>query len=121
MTVVGDDDQVLDPDPELARDVDAGLDRDHVAGLEHVLRALAQPRRLVDLEPDAVAEPVAEVVLVAALADHRPRGLVGLLAADPGADRVEAGRLRGARRARRPRRASSPISPTAKVRVQSEQ
>ena len=96
MAVLGDHDQVLDPDPELARDVDAGLDRDHVAGLEHVLGGLAQPRRLVDLEPDPVAETVAEVVLVAAVADHRPGGLVGLLAADPGADRLEPGRLGGA-------------------------
>ena len=45
---------------------------------------LPEPRRLVDLEPDAVAEPVAEVLAVAAVADHRARGLVGLLAADPG-------------------------------------
>ncbi len=31
MAVVGDDDQVLDPDPELARQIDAGLDRHHLA------------------------------------------------------------------------------------------
>ena len=33
-----------------------------VAGRQHRLRGLRQPWRFVDLEPDAVAEPVAEVL-----------------------------------------------------------
>ncbi len=65
MAVLGDDDEVLDPHPELARQVDAGLDRHHFAGREHVLGALREPRRLVHLEADPVAEPVAEALAVA--------------------------------------------------------
>ena len=84
VAVVGDDDQVLDPDAELARQVDAGLDRHHFAGREHVLGARRDARPLVDLEADAVAEPVAEALAVAGGVD-RARG--------------------------RPRRASSPPTP----------
>ena len=43
--VVGDHDQVLDPHPELARQVDAGLDRDDFARGEDVVGALREPRR----------------------------------------------------------------------------
>ena len=62
---IRDHDEVLDPHPEPARHVNAGLDRDDVAGPEHVLGGLAEPRRLVDLQPDAVAQAVAVVVAVA--------------------------------------------------------
>ncbi len=61
--------------PKLPGHVDARLDRDDLVGLEHVVGALGQARRLVDLEPDAVTETVAEVVAVPSLADHIPRGL----------------------------------------------
>ena len=89
MAVLGDDDEVLDPDAEAAGDVDAGLDRDDVAGAEHVVGALAEARRLVDLEADAVAEAVAELVAVAAVADDRPRDLVGGGSRHAGADRLQ--------------------------------
>ena len=68
--VLGDDDQVLDPHPELAGQVDAGLDRDDFARGEHVVGALREPRPLVHLEADAVAERVAEVLAVAGVVDH---------------------------------------------------
>ena len=52
--------------PAAAGEVDARLDRDDVAGDERVRRTPAEPRRLVHVEPDAVAEPVAEVLAEAA-------------------------------------------------------
>src|SRR6201999_3655294 len=51
-TVVGDDDEVLDPDPEAAGKVDARLARDRVARRQHVVGSLRQPRVFVDLETD---------------------------------------------------------------------
>src|SRR6476619_3680919 len=66
---VVDDHEVLDPDPEAAGHVDARLDRDGVAAHEGGLGARGQARRLVDLQPDAVAEAVTELVAVAALLD----------------------------------------------------
>ena len=65
MAVLGHDDEVLDPHADGARHVDPGLDGDDVAGGERVVALLRQARGLVDLEPDAVAEPVAEVLAVA--------------------------------------------------------
>ena len=80
---VGDDDQVLDPHAELARQVDAGLDRHHFAGREHVLGALRDARLLVHLEPDAVAEPVAEALAVAGGADQLAGDRVDVLGRRP--------------------------------------
>src|SRR5438270_13457960 len=65
--VLAHDREVLDPDAAEARKVDAGLDRDHVADLEHVARLGRESRRLVDRETDAVTEAVAEARLVAPL------------------------------------------------------
>ena len=56
--------------PKLARHVDARLDGDDVAGLQRALAAGREPRRLVHLEPDAVAEPVAELLALAGRLDH---------------------------------------------------
>ena len=83
--VLGDDDEVLDPHAELARQVDARLDGDDFAGREHVVGARREARPLVDLEADAVAEPVAEVLAVAGLLDHLAGDRVDVLAVDPGA------------------------------------
>src|SRR3954462_15449318 len=60
--VLGDDDEVLEPDAAEALAVAAGRERDDVAGHQRVGGA-AEVRALVDLEPDAVPEPV-EVALV---------------------------------------------------------
>src|SRR5680860_32970 len=62
--VLGDDDEILDPHAELTGQVDARLNRHHFAGGEHVLRARREARLLVHLEPDAVAEAVAEALAV---------------------------------------------------------
>ena len=69
--MVTDNHQVFDAHPELTRQVHAGLDGDHVPGFEHRLGALPQPRLLVDLQPDAVTEPVSEVWTM-------PRGVADL-------------------------------------------
>src|SRR3954469_6775261 len=67
---VGDGDQILDADAARALDVHPRLDRHYVARLQRIAARHAQTRGLVDLEPDAVAEAVAEVLAVAGLADH---------------------------------------------------
>ena len=85
MALVGDDDQVLDPDAELARQVDARLDRHHFPRRQGVLGALREARPLVDLEPDPVAEAVAEAVAVAGGLDQLAGGGVDRLALDAGA------------------------------------
>src|SRR5262249_57514895 len=65
------DREILDPDAADAGQVDAGLDRDDVPRLEHVLGLRREPRRLVDGEADAVPEPVPELVAVPPVADAR--------------------------------------------------
>src|SRR5207247_1148279 len=87
--------EVLDPHAEAPGDVHARLDGDDGAGLERRLVALGQARLLVDLQPDAVAEAVAELVAVAGLVDDRPRHRVDLPPGAPGAHGVQA-RLLGA-------------------------
>ena len=77
---VGHDHEVLDPDADVAGHVDARLDGHDVARRELALRRLGEPRRLVDLEPDAVAEPVAEVLAVAGRVDDLARDGVDVLA-----------------------------------------
>ena len=63
--------------------VDPGLDRDDHAGGQRGLALLGQPRPLVDVEPDAVAQPVAEVLGVAGGVDDRARDGVDLAAGGP--------------------------------------
>ena len=120
--LVGHGHQVLDPHAQPARQVDARLDRHHVArhkGLV-LLGPLAQARLLVHLHAHAVAQPVAETLAVAGLLDH----LAGLARPRRGTWRRREP-LQGRRLRRRTSsytsRASSSISPLATVRVQSEQ
>ena len=91
--VLADDDQVLDPDAELPGQVDARLDGDDVAGPQLVLGARRQPRALVHLQPDAVAEPVPEALAVARRLDQLARDGVGVAAGEARAERLERGRL----------------------------
>src|ERR671937_1949291 len=56
---VGDDDEVFDPHPADAFEVDPRLDGDDVAGCERVARLARQARCLVHLYPDPVPEAVA--------------------------------------------------------------
>src|SRR5205823_12829609 len=92
-TLLGPHHEVLDPHAEAPGEVDPRLNGDDVAGLERRLVALGQARLLVNLEPDPVAEAVAELVAVAGLLDHRPRDRVDLPSSRPGAHRVQAGLL----------------------------
>ena len=62
---VGDEDEILEPDAAERRVIEAGLERDHVAGDELPARHAAQVRPLVHLEADAVAEPVEEAAVAA--------------------------------------------------------
>ena len=120
MAVLGDDHEVLDPDPELARDVDARLDRDHVARLEHVLGAscrVAAPR-------GPRARPRGRDRGRSARRGRR-RGSRRARPRPPPRRRLPAGSPRARPpvrhgRARRPRAPRRRVSPTAKVRVQSE-
>src|SRR6201995_63315 len=87
------DHQVLDPHPELAGQVDAGLDGDDITAGQHRVRALRHARRLVDLQPHAMPQAVPEVLAVARGGDDLARRRVGLAAARPGADGVQSGQL----------------------------
>src|SRR5437763_12506334 len=60
--VLGHEHQVLQADTAVALPVEAGLDRDDVAGDELLVGDEAEVRLLVHLEPDSVAEPVEEPV-----------------------------------------------------------
>src|SRR3954463_427403 len=95
---VGDDHQVLDPDPAEALEVDARLDGDDVARRERVARFARKARRLVHLEPDAVAEPMAELVAEAGGFDLVAGGSVGVHAGDAGPRSFEARQLAFERR-----------------------
>src|SRR5688500_13292252 len=64
VAAVCDRDEVLDPHPDLAGEVDPRLYRDHVPGGQLPVAARGQPRLLVDLEADPVTEAVSEVVAV---------------------------------------------------------
>src|SRR5215216_6968904 len=73
-----DDDEVLDSSPAATGHVDTGLDGDDVPGLEPRRRRAREPRRLVDVHPDAVPEAVAEVLAVAGGGDQVARDGVHL-------------------------------------------
>src|SRR6185295_17622598 len=69
--------------------------RDDIARHELASDAVAEARLLVDVEADAVARSVIEVLAVATLGDHAPRRLVHLLTVLPGADERQRCFLRG--------------------------
>src|SRR5258706_9339053 len=71
-TVSPDDRDVLDPDPEPAREVDAGLEREGHPRLEELIVAAHEIRMLVAVETDAVPETMDEEVAVPRLRDDRP-------------------------------------------------
>ena len=118
--VLGDGDDVLDPDAELSGQVDAGLDREAHARHQRLLLALDHVRRLVGGDADAVAGPVDELLAVPGLGDQPARGPVDLLAGDAGPDRVDPGLLRLRARSRGPRGSAPSARPTHTVRLVSE-
>src|SRR6476620_7381552 len=93
--VLGDGDDVLDPDPEPAGEVDAGLDGEAHARLQGLLLALDHVRRLVRRDADAVTGAMDELGAVPRLGDDRTRHPVDLLAGHAGPDGVEARLLGG--------------------------
>src|SRR6476619_6574976 len=91
--VPGDHDEILDPHPADARQVDARLHCDDHALLEGCVVGDGQARILVDLETDAVTGAVLEVLSVAGLGDDVANDRVGVRSGDAGTHRVEAGQL----------------------------
>src|SRR5437016_9853390 len=77
---IGDDDDVLDAGAPPPGHVDAGLDREGVAGHERLTVAADEVRVLVLLEPDAVPGSVDEIGSVAALVDEAAGDAVDVLA-----------------------------------------
>ena len=71
--------------PPMPGQVHARLDGDRVAHLQQVVVAAPHPRLLVDLEADAVAGAVEELVLVAVAPQHLADRLVDAPQATPGA------------------------------------
>src|SRR5690606_10255146 len=69
------------------------FDGHHHAGLQHGVAAARQARALVDLQPDAVTETVAEMVAVTGGGDDLPGGGVDLPAGAPRPDRGKTGFL----------------------------
>ncbi len=90
LTARGHDDEVLDPHAQPAGQVDAGLDRHDVTDQQRILaRQAREARPLVNLEPDAVAETVAEVIALPRLLDHLACDRIDLFAVRTGLDRGE--------------------------------
>ena len=117
------DDEVLDPHAEIARrGRSPGSTVTTLPASSVVVGALGEPRRLVDLEPDAVAEPVAEVLAVAARRSITPRATgVDLAAARAGGDALEPGELGSRHELVDLAGVLAETAPAATVRVQSEQ
>src|SRR6476646_11421078 len=87
---VADDQRVLDSDAAVVGQIDTWLDGDRRASKQCTGGRRADSRRFVDLQPDTVAEPVAEVVGVAGLRDDLPRRAVDILERDARRERVTA-------------------------------
>src|SRR5687767_14676376 len=61
---------VFDTDAAPARQVDTGLDREDHAVVQHVVGGATDPWRFVNLQADAVTEPMPEVLAVARFFDN---------------------------------------------------
>src|SRR5262249_30572282 len=80
---------VLDPDAELAGEIDARLHREHEAGLETLLVAADQIGGFVTVHAQAVADAVGELRTEAGPLDHLARCAVDVLRRDAGPDAVD--------------------------------
>ena len=92
---LADDQRVLDADTAAVGQIDTGLHGDRRASKQCTGGRRADSRRFVDLQSDAVAESVAEVVGVPGVGDDLPRRGVDLLERGPGRERFPARPLRG--------------------------
>jgi hypothetical protein len=86
---------ILDPHTAPPGDVDARLDRDHHSRLERAFFVLSQARGLVNLEADAVSQPVAEFGAITGVFDHLTSGPIDVFHHRVGPDGVDR-RLLGA-------------------------
>src|SRR5205823_1586606 len=85
--VVAQQRQILDPHAAPPGQVDAGLHAEYHAGAQDDLAlARREPRGLVHLQPDPVAQAVAEVLAISCACDHVAREGVRLLPRYTGAD-----------------------------------
>src|SRR4051812_13538183 len=89
------DERVLDAHATAPREVDAGLDGDRHTGGQCTDARRGEAGRLVDLQADAVAETVCEVLAVPRLRDHLPRRGVHIGHLGAGHDGTDPGRLGG--------------------------
>ena len=85
---------VLEPHAAPARKIDPRLDRHHRVQRQGHLVGLRKPRRLMHLQPQAVAQRMAERVPEPAGGDHLARQRVGLPPGHPGAHLAAGPRLR---------------------------
>ena len=88
-------DHVFDTDASPVGQVDARFDSEDHAVRELVFRCLSDAGQLVHLQPESVAESVAEVLAVAGLTDHGVGQHVRLLAGHPLFDEFGRGLLGG--------------------------
>src|SRR6476620_883856 len=93
-TRLGDRDDVLDPDPEPAGEVDARLHGEAHTRHERLLLTLDHVGRFVRGRADAVAGAVDEPLAVPCLDDHLPGGSVYLLTRNTWSDSIDARLLR---------------------------
>src|SRR5579875_1517027 len=79
---------VFDPHTSPARQIDARLQGENHAWLNRRVTLGPQPRRFVDLQPEAMTESMAEIFAIASLSNNGTRGSVDELCRDAGADRL---------------------------------
>ena len=83
-SVLGDGHVVLDPDPDIACAVESRLDRDHVSGREPLAVSHHDLRRLVHVEPEAVAGLVHDHVREGRGTEHVRHRAVQIVRRDSG-------------------------------------
>ena len=89
--VVGDGDDILDADAELAVEIDARFDGKHHPRFERLVVPFDDVRWLVHLQAETVARPVDELLAVAGSLDDLPGRGVDLVCTDSRFDGVDAG------------------------------
>ena len=75
-SILGHEHHVFDAHAEIPLEIDPRFEREEHPRLQHRFIALADRRRFVDVEPDAVTERVAETLSEPALFDDPPRDAV---------------------------------------------
>ena len=88
---LADDQGVLDADTPAIGQVDTGLHSDHRASKQCTGGRRVDSGRFVYLQPDAVTEPVSEVLGVAGVGDDLARRRVHVAQRFPGRQRLAAG------------------------------